>query len=235
MITDTCMQKALNAFLAGDGVFEGLGLERLHTLYVWPKRGQFPNLDDFQFHGTNYEKNIRLKEVFADLWCDGDRVMLAHWIVNKWGGIRRNNDETIRGYVSRIEQEDFPSELSGVASYSKILAFIQPEKFAIYDARVAASLNGIQLLFGVDKGSIWNNLQGRNKKIEEFKKTLAGSQALERRGWRKLDKHKCYTFYNDELKSALSNFPDYKLFHLEMLLFATAEIIAERCWSSLGR
>ena len=135
----------------------------------------------------------------------------------------------------KIEAGRYPSQLGGVASYSKILAFIEPDKYAIYDARVAASLNGIQLLRNVTNGVIWNNLPGRNSAIAKFKASLGGSTALRRMGWTRIERAACYSAYNSVLGQVLSCFPDYRLFHLEMSLFANAEIIVDRCLNSRAK
>lgn len=220
-------------FFKGEGVFEGLGLNKLDENYIWPKRGDFPIYQGVTFKGSNYSKNIQLKEAFPALWKnnDNDKFHLAKWIIKDWGGIKRNKDETISNHlkITRNSNDYFP--LKGVASYSKILSFIEPDNFAIYDARVAASLNGIQLLSKSKKSVLWNNLDGRNKKIELFKKTLASDSRLESLGWTKIRNDECYKHYNYILKNILEKFPDFRLFHLEMSLFANAEEIADLCLS----
>ncbi len=222
----------LRSFFSGEGVFQDLGLEQLPEIYVWPKKGEFPSFGTTSFEGTNYQKNIQLKDQFAGLWADNDHLTIAQWIIRDWGGIKTNKESTIANYVRSIEAGRYPSQLGGVASYSKILAFIEPDKYAIYDARVAASLNGIQLLQNVTDGVIWNNLPGRNSTIEKFKASLGGSTALRRMGWTRMKRAACYSAYNSVLGQALSFFPDYRLFHLEMSLFANAEIIVDRCLDS---
>ena len=56
--------------------------------------------------------------------------------VLKWGGILGNNEETILKYATQ-SAESLCSLSEGVASWSKVLAFRYPDKYFIYDYRVA--------------------------------------------------------------------------------------------------
>ena len=62
--------------------------------------------------------------------------------VLKWGGILGNNEETILKYATQ-SAESLCSLSEGVASWSKVLAFRYPDKYFIYDYRVAFVLNYI--------------------------------------------------------------------------------------------
>jgi hypothetical protein len=236
MIQDTHLNEALQMFFRGEGVFERLGLNKLDENYIWPKRGDFPSLSGETFEGNNYSKNIQLKEKFPDKWNnsngDNEKFDLAKWIIKDWGGIKRNKDETILNHLKITCKSNDYFPLKGVASYSKILSFIEPDNFAIYDARVAASLNGIQLLSKSKKPVLWNNLDGQNIKIELFKKTLASNNKLRSLGWAKIRSDECYKNYIYTLKNILEKFPNFRLFHLEMSLFACSEEIADLCLNS---
>lgn len=57
-----------------------------------------------------------------------------------WGGIYRNKEETIKDYVINA-YENFGKYETGIASWSKILAFQDLDKYFIYDYRVSFALN----------------------------------------------------------------------------------------------
>jgi hypothetical protein len=77
-----------------------------------------------------------------------DRIRIARWIVRDWGGIRRGI-ETVDTWVDslgdfsldRLNKFSQNMAFKRISSWSKILAFAEPNHHAIFDARVAASLN----------------------------------------------------------------------------------------------
>ena len=162
--------KSISAYLAGSGEFDGLGVENLHNNYKWKFHDwpefftlQPPDADDFT-------KNICLKENSAQLWQTSDKYQCAKWIVASWGGVRRNKPEKIKRYVDTFQSGGAIVEKEGVASYSKILAFMQPTEFAIFDARVSAALNCIQLLDATKDPIFFLPLPARNKDVLSFRK-----------------------------------------------------------------
>jgi hypothetical protein len=140
---------------------------------------------------TPVERNFGLKRHIADRWkcaSDIEKNRLATWIVADWGGIKANSVATIRQYVSLADEGQPDTPHKGVASYSKILAFTAPHRFAIYDARVVASLNAIQVMISSDAKMFFPYLLGRNSKIEGNKskigfKNLAKRSVLSARGF----------------------------------------------------
>jgi len=50
------------------------------------------------------------------------------------------------GYINQADAERPSTPFSGIASYSKIFSIKDPDRYAIFDARVSASLNAIQLI-----------------------------------------------------------------------------------------
>jgi hypothetical protein len=95
------------------------------------------------------QQNIELKRHLASHWAAAtldEKIRIATWIVSDWGGIRRNSPMTMLGYVNQADAERPATPFVGISSYSKILSIKDPDKYAIFDARVAASLNAIQLL-----------------------------------------------------------------------------------------
>lgn len=213
--------------------FQGLGLKNLSNNYNWPRKGDFPSIESFSsikiLGNNNYEKNIFLKENSSKIWNEGSKFEIAKWVIDKWGGIRRNSIETIEKYINEIENKNYPSYIKGVASYSKILSFMNPEEFAIYDARVAISLNAIQLLSKSQSGLAFTYLKGRNNTLTLFRNSeLTKTKNLIKNGWQEIPKNDCYSIYLNYLKIVNSYFPTSKLYELEMSLFADAESLADR-------
>jgi hypothetical protein len=73
-----------------------------------------------------------------------DRIALAKEYIEEWGGIRSNGDGKIEGYALQPSSKLIGLGLSGISSWSKLLSIRNPRKYAIYDARVAFSLNAFQ-------------------------------------------------------------------------------------------
>lgn len=212
--------------------FAGLGLQNLPSNYMWPKNGKFPNhshvFQEELLGESLFAKNIFLKKISADIWSRSDKLMLVNWIVRDWGGIRGNKNETLKQYIEEINQGQYPSKIKGVATYSKILSFMDPQKFAIYDARVAISLNAIQLISGVKKGVAFCYLPGRNAALNLFRKEPSTHiNVLGDGGWQKINSDDCYAMYIRSLKAASKIIGNENLYELEMSLFADAERLSQ--------
>ena len=106
---------------------------------------------------------------------------------------------------------------------------MKPEEFAIYDARVAISLNAIQLLSKSKTGVVFTYLTGRNNALTIFRNSEpTKTKNLIKNGWQEIQKNDCYSIYLNYLKIVNSYFPTSKLYELEMSLFADAESLADR-------
>jgi len=224
---------SLLSYFRGEDRFDGLGLPNLSRNYEWPKRGNFPSYSHLakvnEGTGDNYAKNIMLKEQSPRIWKDGDKLEVSKWVIADWGGIKGNSAATVASYASAISEGHYPDEIKGVASYSKILSFMDPSEFAIYDARVAISLNAIQLLRGDKNGTAFTYLPGRNTKLQTFRKLPSTQRrALLQSGWNAVAANDCYNFYLNTLKQVKSELVAAKLYELEMSLFADAEKLADR-------
>ena len=215
--------KSISAYLAGSGEFDGLGVENLHNNYKW----KFPDWPEFFTlqppDADDFTKNICLKENSAQLWQTSDKYQCAKWIVASWGGVRRNKPEKIKRYVDTFQSGGAIVEKEGVASYSKILAFMQPTEFAIFDARVSAALNCIQLLDATKEPIFFLPLPRRNKDVLSFRKNPKFKRrALLQRGWQSTSTTTIYRQYNDLLSSVRSQHKDIPRYKIEMALFADA-------------
>jgi hypothetical protein len=229
---DGLMIDGLCSYFESKGDFAGLGLHNLSRNYMWPKNGKFPDhshvFQEELLGESLFAKNIFLKKISPDIWRRYDKLSLANWIVRDWGGIRGNKNETINNYIEEINQSRYPSKIKGVATYSKILSFMDPQNFAIYDARVAISLNAIQLISGVKNGVAFCYLPGRNAALKLFRmEPSTHINALRDRGWQKINSDDCYQMYIRSLKAASKIIGNENLYELEMSLFADAERLSE--------
>lgn len=203
---------------------------RLPVTYKW----KTPPIEGFCGSGrSGYQANIELKRHLTEQWkqsLSGDRLELARVIVSKWGGIRGNRPDTLRRYVDAISMADPPTPLKGIASYSKIFSIAQPDRFAIYDARVAACLNAIQVNAGLAKGIAFNYVPGRNNIVGNVATKRGFTQnpkfsvrSLRRSGWTGIKRDETYAKYLETLSRCLTRLQRYELVELEMALFSNAE------------
>ena len=111
---------------------------------------------------------------------------------------------------------------------------MDPERFAIYDSRVAAALNALQVIRNVENGMVFNVPQGRNKIVGDLAKKRGFSQderfkkqtLVAERGWLQIRLDDTYEVYCQFMRAVLEKLPREKLYRLEMLLFASAESLA---------
>ncbi|WP_444894683.1 hypothetical protein ACJJIE_11385 [Microbulbifer sp. TRSA001] len=203
---------------------------KLESRYSW----KIPQFSDFESSGkSGYQQNIELKHHFNAKWQSSNtenKLALSKEVVADWGGVRGNKDETLTSYVNELIKEKPRTPLKGIASYSKIFSIVDMDRYAIYDARVAACLNAVQWNHGVSTGLAFNYISGRNNVVgnsinksgfvyqEEFKVS-----SLVAAGWQRIKRSDTYQVYLDVLKQCLKSLPGYKLYDLEMVLFANAE------------
>lgn len=93
--------------------------------------------------------NCRLKEQLHLGWREADaarRARLEHYYIHVWGGVRTNRPEKLQAYHRVSAEENIARGKAGIASWSKALCVRDPFKFAIFDARVAASMNALQVI-----------------------------------------------------------------------------------------
>ena len=100
--------------------------------YQWPRREPVP------FDQT-FEKRKELSKTFNSE--TQMRKLLATQMVKTWGGIRRGSVSAIDEMAAEVPEQLIKRGLIRVASWSKVIALHDPEKFLIYDARVAFAIN----------------------------------------------------------------------------------------------
>lgn len=153
--------------------------DNLQKLYKWePKlEGLFKiinahneeEIEKLKKSDSNFEREIILKSIISKYLNDENFDLIKNicqWIIKDWGGI---NSE-----IKGLDKEDFNNEyfdklkFDRIASYSKIAAFYNPNKYVIYDSRVAYSLNWILLSSKQIKNDFFPIPEGRNSKMMAF-------------------------------------------------------------------
>jgi hypothetical protein len=96
-----------------------------------------------------YDSNVDLKERLCKAWCEGDparRAALEHYYIVIWGRVITNRPATLEAYHGASAEDLVARRHAGIASWSKALCVRDPLKYAIFDARVSASLNALQVI-----------------------------------------------------------------------------------------
>lgn len=88
---------------------------------------------------------------------------LCLWVIKDWGGITTSKDnDTIQLVTNFLNTDSHP--FKRIASASKVGSYMFPEKYIIYDSRVAYSLNWILLAEGAGE-KFFPIPDGRNSKM----------------------------------------------------------------------
>lgn len=203
----------------------------LATSYKWPLREHVlrQHLAITVAGANSFQKNLDLKQKMAVLWAanPSHQHAIADYYVRVWGGVRGNKPGTLPAYVATIASRGTP-DFHGIASWSKIATAADATSAAIFDARVALSLNALQVLaLGENqKGVLFPKLESQNKVIKRVGPQLIA--AGKARGWEVLPKDKLFfSAYIELLKRATQSLNgSLPLARGEMVLFAMAENLA---------
>ena len=120
-------------------------------------------------HGGPYHQGVSLKQQLNLRWqfaSDEKKVLLVDYYIRVWGGIKKNSPETINRYADQTPGQLIALGKKGIASWSKALCIRDPNRFAIYDARVAVALNALQVIDKIFEPQLFPLLQGRNTEIK---------------------------------------------------------------------
>lgn len=172
--------------------------------------------------GNQYAQNVSLKQQLCAHYSAGNedtKIAVTRYYIAVWGGVKRNSAEKIRNYSLTPPNHLIANGVKGIASWSKALCIRNPNEYAIYDARVALSLNAIQVVYRVENPILFPLLTGQNKLINN------GSKRIRRHaceyGWAETQEEQFYQQYNAIL-SSVANALEVNHYTLEMLLFAYA-------------
>ena len=212
-------------------------LVKLDSYYKWPVRLKtkealpgFP-WNEWENQSGSARKCIALKKYLTQVWSVSDEVdkkKLARWIVADWGGVRSNRAATLEAHWRHIHSDIETMPLQGIASYSKILTLKDCTRYAIYDARVAACLNAIQLQMKPEKSIFFPYIPSQNQyfrqwpKSENFVNVFSMRKLVRDGDWHELEKHETYTTYLNLLYALKESFPGTEIYHFEMTLFSLA-------------
>jgi hypothetical protein len=107
------------------------------------------DLSELKKSKTPFDENVLLKEIISDkLVSKKNNLNYYYWIVKQWGGITKFNetDVIINDFFKQIKNGKIESKFyNRISSFSKIAAFKFPDKYYIYDSKVAYVLNWILL------------------------------------------------------------------------------------------
>ena len=180
----------------------------------------------------DFEENVDLKYKLHQAWLKLSPKQeyktlfeLSKYYVSTWGGVHRNGDKTLERYILSNPDKLIDSQKEkGIASWSKILCIRNPDKYAIFDARISFAMNALQILSTIPAKDFFRfpNLPSRNGQIKEFQPKF--QKYFEKNGVSKT--YNFYTKYLEVLKSI--EFKNYKLCELEMLLFSATNELAEK-------
>ena len=179
-------------------------------------------------NGNQYLKNVVLKKELNKKWkesqSDEDKLILIKYYIATWGGIHTNSSESMEEYSKFSASELIKNGKKGIASWSKAIVVHDPNEYAIFDARVAISLNCIKKLYGINDAVLFPVLPSRNKIVAIGNKLIKATAKSE--SWEKAYEENFYTQYlkilnyvAKELNSDIST--------IEMLLFAKAEELVQ--------
>ena len=205
-----------------------VNLTETNDWYRWPVNRSVLPTGVVLPEGSYYAQNVALKLQLSVLYASADNQVkkeITHYYISKWGGIKKNSDEKIRSYALDTPASLIAKGSHGIASWSKALCIRCPNDYTIYDARVALSLNCLQIIAAVDRPIIFPLLTGQNKLINKGSRMVR--QYTTKHGWPPAQEGSFYQKYNSTLVSA-AKLLDVNLCTLEMLLFAKApELLQE--------
>jgi hypothetical protein len=154
--------------------------DNLHNLYQW--KSKIEKLVELKVlsqeelvelnNKTPYKKEVALKSKIKKALDSSlienpelfDKICL--WIIKEWGGIKGAKDSNTLKLIDLFKNQLEPS-FNRIASSSKVGSFMFPEKYIIYDSRVAYSLNWI--LLSENAGNKFFPIpEGRNSKMLAF-------------------------------------------------------------------
>jgi hypothetical protein len=183
--------------------------------------------------GNQYAQNVALKLQLNKRWSTANakrRFALAKFYVSTWGGVKRNKDATLKGYVAQRPSSLMRAGVKGIASWSKVLCIRDPYKYAIYDARVSAALNCVQIVERVKRGTLFPLLPGQNQTIQD---AIPRIRAYARANhWIDVDKSECYETYIALLAEVANRCKakNTKIYTIEMLLFSSAKDLVAKAF-----
>lgn len=96
----------------------------------------------------------KLKENLGLDWNNKeDYLKFAQWVIHNWGGIPKPPEKKklfdLRGKLMSGDSTNVINSVDNISSLSKVAAFYDDSKYAVYDFRVAFSLNWLIFIYGL--------------------------------------------------------------------------------------
>lgn len=197
-------------------------IDTVNIIYDWKiNLTDFPD-KSYKLEGdNNFNQNINLRKYINKIITEDEQLkqQCIFWYIKKWGGVKSNKLETLLRYVSETPQNLIKLEINGIASWSKALSIINPEKYSIYDARVALSLNSIQKIKNVQSPFLFPQLNSQNRTyVVPTQKLIKQSKFFEDSIYRS-DFYKLYL----EILFNSVNKTQYSIQAAEMILFSSSK------------
>lgn len=175
----------------------------------------------------SYNRNVYLKENLKSVIASDKDLTSHYWVINEWGDIgsfkkNERNDDRINKFIDELPKGKLSSaSFSCISSLSKVASFIDPCKYAIYDARAIYTLNWLLFNFATDL-KLFPHLASRNGELVKY-----DMQTIFRLTKRELNYHDKKSAFHSycELIGHLSEEiygQGSKPYMIEMLLFTAA-------------
>lgn len=163
---------------------------------------------------ATFQKHVELKEKLKSYINGNNTEKVFYWIVYAWGGIKENKNSSVSIFVDDYVKANgngevllgsFAGRQERVASWSKILSFLYPYDYFIYDARVAFTLDFLygKELFPVPPGdnTVINEHVGRRRQptLDEYKKYCSLIKDLHPQIWSTNGKSTNVPYYMTEM------------------------------------
>ncbi|MCR8667892.1 hypothetical protein NO995_09380 [Aestuariibaculum sp. M13] len=182
--------------------------------------------------GNQYLKNIALKNNLHTKWIESttqkEKFELIKYYIATWGGIQTNSKASMEEYTTLPATDLIKKGKKGIASWSKAIVVHNPNTYAIFDARVAISLNCIQIIYNLKYKVLFPVLSSRNKVVSKgnsLLKTLAKKEK-----WEIASENSFYLDYINILNTVAKDIGS-DISTIEMLLFAKAESLVDKAFN----
>jgi len=199
--------------------------EKVGDIKEYYKWNRFPKTEKISAEKkTDYDKAVWLKKSSSKkLRQKKDYLDTAYTIIQKWGGInlQKNpcNTERLSKLKNTLEKGKYDLDPNVLSSLSKVAAFYDYTKYAVYDSRVAYSLNWIIFKEKLKNPSFimkyFPQASTRNTKLAKYnhKKIFKDAQYLE--------KKETYEIYCNLLQM-IARRKNISVNDIEMFLFSAA-------------
>lgn len=189
--------------------------------YKWRIPAELPSGIPRPTGKNDFERAIALRKcINVELRNKPKRkIELTNFYISKWGGVRANSPATILAYAREEDATLIARRTKGIASWSKALSIRDPNKYAIYDARVAFSLNALQTNRKVSDPIFFPLVAGRNSQLREPTRQIRSEVKKE-----KSETHPGESFYLAYLRllNDVARRLKVTIGEVEMCLFASA-------------